>query len=66
MAICRRCGKIEKKEVFRALAEADGNVLKAAVALGVGIATLYRRIKEYGWTREGEEKAPPSKVDSGG
>ena len=34
--------------VVRALARADGNVSEAARALGVGRATLYRRMKRLG------------------
>jgi transcriptional regulator of acetoin/glycerol metabolism len=37
--------KAERAAVMRALARADGNVSEAARALGVGRATLYRRMK---------------------
>lgn len=40
--------KAERAAVVRALARADGNVSKAARALGVGRATLYRRMKRLG------------------
>ncbi|MBT8152311.1 GAF domain-containing protein [Epibacterium ulvae] len=38
----------ERAAVMRALARADGNVSQAARALGVGRATLYRRMKRLG------------------
>lgn len=40
--------KAERAAVLRALARADGNVSEAARALGVGRATLYRRMKRLG------------------
>lgn len=40
--------KAERAAVIRALARADGNVTGAAKALGVGRATLYRRMKRLG------------------
>ncbi len=40
--------KAERAAVVRALARADGNVSEAARALGIGRATLYRRIKRLG------------------
>ncbi len=40
--------KAEKAAVARALARAGGNVSEAARALGVGRATLYRRMKRLG------------------
>jgi transcriptional regulator of acetoin/glycerol metabolism len=40
--------KAERAAVLRALARAGGNVSEAARALGVGRATLYRRIKRLG------------------
>lgn len=40
--------KAERAAVVRALARADGNVSEAARALGVGRATLYRRMKRLG------------------
>ena len=41
----------ERAAVRRALIEANGNVMAAARALGVGRATLYRRMKRHGLTR---------------
>lgn len=40
--------RAERAAVIRALARADGNVSKAARQLGVGRATLYRRMKRLG------------------
>jgi len=40
--------RAERAAVVRALARADGNVSQAARQLGVGRATLYRRIKRLG------------------
>ncbi|MEC9403231.1 MAG: helix-turn-helix domain-containing protein, partial [Pseudomonadota bacterium] len=37
--------KAERAAVIRALARAGGNVSEAARALGIGRATLYRRMK---------------------
>lgn len=42
--------KAERAAVVRALARAGGNVSEAARALGVGRATLYRRMKRLGLT----------------
>jgi PAS domain S-box-containing protein len=43
----RKKGKLDKESVQSALAEAGGNKLKAAKALGVGRATLYRFLKDH-------------------
>lgn len=40
--------KAERAAVIRAIARADGNVSKAARQLGIGRATLYRRMKRLG------------------
>ncbi len=40
--------EIEKREITRALRICGGNVSKAAERLGIGQATMYRKIKKYG------------------
>jgi len=44
----RRRGKLNFSQVRQALERAKGNKVKAAKALGVGRATLYRFLKEHG------------------
>jgi len=44
----RRRGKLDPAGVARALEKSGGNKVKAAKALGVGRATLYRFLKEHG------------------
>ena len=38
---------LEKQAVLGAIAQLDGNKLKAAKLLGIGKTTLYRKLKEY-------------------
>jgi transcriptional regulator with PAS, ATPase and Fis domain len=40
--------RIEKAAIARALAAAGGNVRDAAQSLGLGQATVYRKVKKYG------------------
>jgi transcriptional regulator of acetoin/glycerol metabolism len=40
--------KLSKEEVLKALARAEGNKKKAAQLLGVGRATLYRYLNQFG------------------
>jgi DNA-binding NtrC family response regulator len=44
----RPMDQIEKQAILEALARAHGNVVDAAHLLGVGQATVYRKIKRYG------------------
>ncbi|MEX0937699.1 MAG: sigma-54 dependent transcriptional regulator [Pirellulales bacterium] len=44
----RPMDQIEKQAILEALARAHGNVVDAAQLLGVGQATVYRKIKRYG------------------
>jgi two-component system response regulator HydG len=39
---------MEKRAIFRALAETGGDKLAAARLLGIGKTTLYRKLKQYG------------------
>ena len=41
----------ERKLIQEALSRSDGNVPAAAKLLGIGRATLYRKIEEYGIER---------------
>lgn len=41
---------LEKREFIRALATYGGDVCEAAKALGIGKTTLYRRLKEWGYS----------------
>ncbi|HMS95554.1 MAG TPA: helix-turn-helix domain-containing protein, partial [Tabrizicola sp.] len=43
----------ERAAVIRALTRAEGNVSEAARALGLGRATLYRRMKRLGIDERG-------------
>ena len=38
---------MEREQVRRVLAEYDGNRVKAAAALGIGLRTLFRKLKQY-------------------
>jgi transcriptional regulator of acetoin/glycerol metabolism len=40
--------KLTKDQLLTALTEADGDYLKAAVALQVDLSTVYRSCKRYG------------------
>ena len=40
--------EVERREIIRALRICGGNVSKAAERLGIGQATMYRKIKKYG------------------
>jgi transcriptional regulator of acetoin/glycerol metabolism len=44
----RTLKEIIKEAVISAMLDAENNVAKAARILGVGRATVYRRLKEYG------------------
>jgi transcriptional regulator of acetoin/glycerol metabolism len=49
----------ERAELQRALARTDGNVSAAARELGIGRATLYRRMRRVGLSDGSELPAPP-------
>jgi len=40
--------EVERKHILAVLQASDGNRAKAAATLGIGAATLYRKLKEYG------------------
>jgi DNA-binding NtrC family response regulator len=40
--------EVERRFIFRALREANGDKLAAARLLGMGKTTLYRKLKQYG------------------
>lgn len=44
---------IEREHILRVLDDCDGNREQAAEVLGIGVATLYRRLK--GYREDGEE-----------
>jgi DNA-binding NtrC family response regulator len=39
---------VERRHILAVLRASEGNRAKAAATLGIGVATLYRKIKEYG------------------
>jgi two-component system response regulator HydG len=53
----RRLADIEREVILTTLASVQGNRARAAEQLGIGIATLYRKLKQYG---EAGEVAPPA------
>ncbi|MEP6655572.1 MAG: sigma-54-dependent Fis family transcriptional regulator, partial [Myxococcales bacterium] len=53
----RRLEDVERTLILATLAEHDGNRARAAEVLGIGVATLYRKLKHYGAL--GAEGAPP-------
>ena len=53
----RRLGDIEKEYILAALESNGGNQTHTARQLGIGLATLYRRLKSYGLI--GDRKAGP-------
>ena len=52
MAQVAPLAEVERRAVERALAEAGGNVTRAARALGINRATLYRKLNKYRLTPE--------------
>ena len=42
--------EIERREVLRAVALSSANVIKAAEALKIGRTTIYRKLRQWGYT----------------
>jgi two-component system response regulator AtoC len=49
--------ELERMAIEQALAEHDGNRKDAAAALGIGLRTLYDKLRRYG--EEASSDAPP-------
>ena len=47
--------EIEKSAIYKELALCKGNKIKAALRLGIGKTTLYRKLKNYGIEANGEQ-----------
>lgn len=45
--------EIERQHILKALKVCSGSITKAARLLGIGRATLYRKLNEYGIKRAG-------------
>jgi two-component system response regulator FlrC len=57
--------ELEREAILAALTAQQGNRRKAADQLGIGLRTLYTRLREYGISTESEaeEDAPPRRPD---
>jgi two-component system, NtrC family, response regulator HydG len=55
----RRLADVERALIEEALRASGGNRARAAEALGIGVATLYRKLKEYGAQEEAGAGAAP-------
>ncbi len=49
--------KVEERAILEALRETNGDKLRAAELLGIGKTTLYRKLKEYGFSDESNPTA---------
>ena len=47
--------EVEKREVTRAISLCNGDVALAAKALDVGKSTLYRKLREWGYSSEAQQ-----------
>ncbi|HEV2195845.1 MAG TPA: sigma 54-interacting transcriptional regulator [Candidatus Acidoferrum sp.] len=47
----QRLDEVERFTIIRALKETNGDKIAAAHLLGIGKTTLYRKLKQYRWTR---------------
>ena len=61
----RSLGDVEKEYILSVLARNDGNQTQTADVLGIGTATLYRKLKSYGVGagKRGPSKGPPPAAD---
>jgi transcriptional regulator of acetoin/glycerol metabolism len=57
--------QVEKEEIENVLLRVHGNVREASRLLGLGMATIYRKIKRYGIPLESGEREKPAKLVSG-
>jgi two-component system response regulator HydG len=57
-ASSRRLADVERALIVATLAESGGNRTRAAELLGIGVATLYRKLKQYG-ADAGEQASRP-------
>lgn len=51
--------ELERRAITHALATLNGNVSLAAKRLGLGRATLYRKMAQYGLMPPGSSEPPP-------
>jgi len=56
----RRLADVERALILGTLSENNGNRAKAAEALGIGTATLYRKLKQYDGTTDATTSPDPS------
>jgi DNA-binding NtrC family response regulator len=61
-AVLRTIDQIERQAILEALHRASGNVREAARFLGLGQATVYRKIKRYGISLEDHNRSSRSAV----
>jgi two-component system response regulator FlrC len=54
----RTLKELEREAILAALAKCQGSRRKAAEQLGIGLRTLYTRLKEYGISAEPEDDSP--------
>jgi DNA-binding NtrC family response regulator len=61
--VARPIDQVEKKTILDALAQTEGNAVSAASLLGIGQATMYRKIKRYGIAIKKMRRAAESSAD---
>jgi two-component system response regulator HydG len=50
--------EVERRHILRAMEYTRGDIHTAALLLGIGKTTLYRKLKRYGYGREDKAAAP--------